>query len=119
MAEDDYYDILGVSRSATPDEIKRAYRKLAKELHPDRNPGDAASEERLKSINQAYDVLSDEEKRSNYDRYGTADFEGINMDGFSSIFSEIFRGFGGGGFGGGLLTGEHGGDLFRHRQRGG
>lgn len=92
--------MLGVSRSATPDEIKRAYRKLAKKLHPDHNPGDKSAEERLKTINNAYSVLGDDEKRANYDRYGTADFEGIDMGGFSSIFSEIFRGGFGGGFGG-------------------
>jgi molecular chaperone DnaJ len=98
LAEDDYYDILGVSRSASQEEIKRAYRNLAKQLHPDRNPDDVSANERLKQVNEAYDVLGDPEKRSNYDRYGTADFQGINMDGFGSIFDQIFRGFGG--FGG-------------------
>ncbi len=99
MAEDDFYDRLGLNRSASQEDIKKAYRRLAKEYHPDRNP-DASAEEKLKKINEAYDVLSDPEKRSNYDRYGTADFQGINMDGFGDIFSSIFRGFGGfGGFG--------------------
>jgi molecular chaperone DnaJ len=88
-----------VSRSSTQDDIKKAYRRLAKEYHPDRNP-DSGAEEKLKSVNEAYDVLSDPEKRSNYDRYGTADFQGINMDGFGDIFGSIFRGFSGfGGFG--------------------
>ncbi|MEM4734697.1 MAG: DnaJ domain-containing protein, partial [Candidatus Thorarchaeota archaeon] len=94
MAEDDYYSILGVSRNATQEEIKSAYRRLAKELHPDRNPGDKAAEERLKLVNQAYEVLSDPEKRANYDRYGTADFQGINMDGMSDLFRRFFEGFG-------------------------
>ncbi len=99
MAEDDFYNRLGVSRSSTQDDIKKAYRRLAKEYHPDRNP-DSGAEEKLKSVNEAYDVLSDPEKRSNYDRYGTADFQGINMDGFGDIFGSIFRGFSGfGGFG--------------------
>ncbi|MGY5852408.1 MAG: molecular chaperone DnaJ [Candidatus Thorarchaeota archaeon] len=98
MAEDDFYELLGVSRSATQDDIKRAYRQLAKKHHPDRNPDDPNSEEILKRINEAYDVLSDPEKRAQYDRYGTADFQRIDMDGFGDIFSQIFRGFGG--FGG-------------------
>ena len=63
----DYYDILGVPRTATADEIKKAYRKLAVKYHPDKNPGDAAAEEMFKKINTAYDVLGDEEKRRQYD----------------------------------------------------
>ena len=100
MAENDYYNVLGVAKSSNQDEIKRAYRNLAKKFHPDKNPGNKESEEKLKRINEAYTVLSDPEKRSNYDRYGTADFQGINMEGFGDLFSQIFRGFGGfGGFG--------------------
>lgn len=99
MAVDDFYRILGVNRTATQEEIKKAYRKLARELHPDRNPNDKAAEEKLKAVNEAYDTIGDPEKRSNYDRYGTADFEGIDMDGFGSIFDQIFRGFGFGGMG--------------------
>ena len=100
MAEDDYYGILGVDRNASQDEIKKAYRKLAMKYHPDRNPDDKTAEEKLKKINVAYEVLGDPEKRASYDRFGTADFEGIDMGGFGDVFSSIFREFGFGGFGG-------------------
>lgn len=83
----DYYKILGVSRDATIDEIKKAYRRLALKYHPDRNPGDKEAEEKFKEINEAYAVLSDPEKRKQYDMYGA--------EGFSQRFSreDIFRGF--------------------------
>lgn len=71
MAKQDYYDILGVSRQAGQDEIKRAYRKLAKQYHPDRNKGDASATSRFKEVQEAYDVLGDKEKRRQYDRFGT------------------------------------------------
>ena len=111
MAEKkNYYDILGVDKNATPEEIKSAYRKLAMKYHPDRNQGNAEAAEKFKEINEAHEVLSDETKRKNYDTYGTADgnmggfggFGGGGFSGFGDIFSDIFSGFGG--FGGGART---------------
>ena len=66
----DYYEVLGVSKSASADEIKKAYRKLALQYHPDRNPGDKASEEKFKEAAEAYDVLSNDDKKARYDRFG-------------------------------------------------
>lgn len=100
MAERDFYQILDVGRDASPDEIKRAYRKAALEHHPDRNSGDKESEERFKAAAEAYSVLSDEEKRSLYDRFGEAGLRGrpqFNADAsadFSDILGDLF-GFGG------------------------
>ena len=100
MAEKkNYYDILGVDKNATPEEIKSAYRKLAMKYHPDRNQGNAEAAEKFKEINEAHEVLSDETKRKNYDTYGTADgnmggfggFGGGGFSGFGDIFSDIFR----------------------------
>ena len=104
MPERDFYQVLGVARDASKDQIKRAYRKAALEHHPDRNPGDAASEERFKEAAEAYSVLGDDEKRSRYDRFGEAGLRGgqpFNADvfaDFSDILGDLF-GFGGG-FGG-------------------
>jgi curved DNA-binding protein len=77
MAEQDYYEVLGVPRDATPEAIKKAYRTLARKHHPDVNPGDKKAEAKFKEAQQAYDILSDAEKRSLYDRYGRAAFEGM------------------------------------------
>ena len=105
----DYYEILGVDRGATPEEIKKAYRKLAVQYHPDKNPGDKAAEEKFKEASNAYSVLSDPEKRRVYDTRGHAGVHGMGFEGYQNmddIFShinldDIFgRGFGGfGGFG--------------------
>lgn len=107
MSKRDYYEILGVAKGADADTIKKAYRKLAMEHHPDRNAGDKKAEQKFKEINEAYDVLKDEQKRAAYDRFGHQAFEGgggrggAGMGGFdfSSTFSDIFEDFFGG-FGG-------------------
>ena len=100
MAGRDYYETLGVSRTAGADELKRAYRKLAMQYHPDRNPGDGGAEARFKEINEAYDVLKDEEQRQVYDRFGHEAFVrrnqggggpgGFDFGGFPSSFTDIF-----------------------------
>jgi len=96
MAKRDYYEVLGVIKSASPEEIKKAYRKLALKYHPDKNKGDKASENKFKEASEAYHVLSDKERRTSYDQFGHAAFEGAggrggfsNFD-FSSTFSDIF-----------------------------
>jgi molecular chaperone DnaJ len=97
----DFYGILGVPRTAAPDDIKRAYRKLARDSHPDANPEDPHAEERFKAVNEAYAVLSDPEKRQRYDTFGDANAQGIPA-GFGGDFSDILSAFFGGGspFGG-------------------
>ncbi|MCC3867575.1 molecular chaperone DnaJ [Terrisporobacter mayombei] len=108
----DYYDVLGVGKSADATEIKKAYRKLAMKYHPDKNPGDKEAEEKFKEINEAYEVLSDETKRKNYDQFGhegvngqgfggAGGFGGQGFGGFDDIFGDIFGDMFGGGFGGG------------------
>lgn len=108
----DYYEILGISKGASAADIKKAYRKKAIEYHPDKNPGDKQAEENFKAAAEAYEVLSDDQKRARYDQYGHQAFEGgggfhggsMNMDDIFSQFGDIFGGaFGGfgGGFGGG------------------
>lgn len=128
MAKQDFYQLLGVNRSASADEIKKAYRKLAMQYHPDKNPGNKKAEEKFKEISEAYDVLSDPTKKKNYDQFGSADgnpfgagfdpsqgnpFRGsrpggyssenfssqFDSDSFSDIFGDIFSGSQGGPFG--------------------
>jgi molecular chaperone DnaJ len=93
MEKRDYYDVLGVSRDATEEDIKKAYRKLAMKHHPDRNPGDREAEERFKEAAEAYEVLRDQEKRDVYDRYGHEGLAGTGFRGFSG-FEDIFSSFG-------------------------
>src|SRR5271155_6138836 len=82
MAKQDFYEMLGVARGASADEMKKAYRKLAMQHHPDRNPGDKKAEEKFKELSHAYDILSDEQKRAAYDRFGHAAFQGGGAGGF-------------------------------------
>ena len=109
MAKRDYYEVLGIGRDASEADIKGAYRKLALKYHPDRNPGDAQAEERFKEASEAYEVLSDAEKRTSYDRFGHAGVEGSFSGGgfqwsdfthatdFDDIFGDLFSSFFGGG----------------------
>ncbi len=122
----DYYDVLGITKSASADEIKKAYRKLAMKYHPDQNKGNPDAEEKFKEINQAYDVLKDEQRRAAYDRFGTAAFDGSmgasggarsgagftggGFGAFSDIFEDMFGDMMGQGRGGGRASGR-GSDL--------
>jgi molecular chaperone DnaJ len=110
----DYYEVLGVSRDASPDEIRRSYKQAALKYHPDRNPGDKSAEDKFKEATEAYSVLSDEDKRATYDRFGHAGLRGSGFDfqsagigdilsQFQDLFSDFFGGMGGfGPFGGGI-----------------
>jgi molecular chaperone DnaJ/curved DNA-binding protein len=126
MAKKDYYGVLGVSRDAKAEEIKKAYRKLARQHHPDVNPGDKKAEEKFKDISEAFDVLSDEKKRAVYDRFGYYsdqippeaaaagnngpgfDFSNFDTSNFQDIFSEIFSN----------LRGGRGGQVYTQPERG-
>lgn len=118
MAED-FYDLLGIDRSASADEVKKAYRKRARALHPDANPDDPAAEAEFKRVAEAYEVLSDPEKKARYDRFGSADgpggmggdpFGGAGGAGLGDLFDAFFN-MGGGGGGGGRGAPNHGVDL--------
>ena len=125
MAKRDYYEVLGVSKGASADEIKKAYRKLAVKYHPDKNPGDKEAEEKFKEAAEAYSVLSDPDKKARYDQFGHAGVEGAGPDfsgGFgdlNDILNEMFGGAFGGGFGGfGGFGGGRGGQRQQKVYRG-
>lgn len=119
MAKRDYYEVLGVSKDTPKEDIKKSYRKLAMQYHPDKNPGDATAEDKFKEAAEAYEVLSDDQKRAQYDRFGHAGMSGggggytqVNMDDIFSRFSDIF-----GGGGGSPFESIFGGGGGRQRQR--
>lgn len=118
----DYYEVLGVAREASPDEVRRAYKQAALKFHPDRNPGDHEAEGKFKEATEAYSVLSDADKRATYDRFGHAglsgqgfDFSGVGMGDilsqFQDLFSDFFGGFAGFGGGGRQRAGRRGQDI--------
>lgn len=108
MAKRDYYEVLGIAKDATADEIKKAYRKLAIKYHPDRNPDDKVAEEKFREATEAYEILSDDKKRPIYDQYGFAGLDGMNQGGGGAQYSHAFHDFSDlfGGMGGGF------GDIF-------
>ena len=119
MSKRDYYEVLGVARDADDDVLKKAYRRLAMKLHPDRNPGDAGAEEKFKEANEAYEVLTDPQKRAVYDQYGHDGLSrgggGAGAGGFSDIFGDVFADiFGGRGGGGGGRAGPRRGSDLRY-----
>lgn len=131
MSKRDYYSVLGVSKGASEKDIKKAYKKLAMKYHPDKNPGDATAEANFREVKEAYEILTDKEKRSQYDQFGHAAFEGGGFGGhgghgghggggFEDIFGDAFRqrggGFGGGSFGGGGFGGFE--DIFSQARGG-
>ena len=105
MEKRDYYEVLGVEKNASADEIKKAYKKMAIKYHPDRNPGDKDAEDKFKEAAEAYEVLSDDNKRARYDQFGHAGMggaagggyggQGMSMDDIFSMFGDIFGGHGG------------------------
>ena len=126
MSNQDFYETLGVARSASDEDIKKAYRKLAMKYHPDRNPDNKASEDKFKEVQKAYDILSDKEKKTAYDQYGHAGvdpnmgsggfgggFSGAQGFDFGDIFSQMFGGAPGGGCSGGSASqqSQQGADL--------
>ena len=120
MAKRDYYQVLGVDKKATQDEIKKSYRKMALQFHPDRNPGNKEAEEKFKEAAEAYEVLGDEQKRQRYDQFGHEGIRGTDFRPFTDVndifstFSDIF----GGGLGGSIFDDMFGGSQGRPRQRG-
>ena len=121
MAKRDYYEVLGVSRNASAEELKKAYRKVAMKYHPDRNQGDKQAENKFKEASEAFDILGDQEKRSRYDQFGHAaegmgssgmgGFGGAGGSGFGDVFGDIFSEFFSGSGGSSTGRGERGSDL--------